>query len=230
MTARDERANPDRASVTTLTSGGPTGAGRGTAPGVGLPGFGLGAEQELREWLREGDPLSEDAPSEDDSRRLRARVLRAAEQQRLLAERQSPAIAPLPRPALLLVGAIIFAVAAIFVSWLAPWAPSPSGSREARTHDRGLQQPVPASQPTRSPAVSSGLEAPRDTTSSARPEPFVKPSPVRPRPFDSQPSVRPDVVEGPTGPLQIQFTTPGGTRIVWVLNPDLTLQAPQQED
>jgi hypothetical protein len=31
-------------------------------------------------------------------------------------------------------------------------------------------------------------------------------------------------------PLQVQFTTPGGTRIIWVLNPDLALQPLQQED
>jgi hypothetical protein len=177
------------------------------------------ARGELREWLRGGDPLSDGTPNDADMRHLRARVLLAAGQRADEASRERFPVfrGLLAARTVQVLGAVAFlALAVASVQWLAPWSPSPTVSQLPA-------RPAPVRQPFAPPAI--GKTAPEKPREAQQ----VIARPTRHSALAARPSPK-AAADRERKPLQIQFTTPGGTRIVWVLNPDLALRPLQQEE
>jgi len=188
-------------------------------------------KEDLREWLRHGDPLSEGIPTEPEMRQLRAQVLLGAGRQvETEPSRHALAFAAIGGPwsRTVWTGGIVLALAAVFVLWLTGWTPSRNTREASIVHPTPPQEQRPARPPARQAqtADTSRPSGVRPAVQRVRPEPPRKQrvaSFVRPAPAEAG-------ADGSRTPLQVQFTTPGGTRIVWVLNPDFVLQRLQQED
>jgi len=180
-------------------------------------------EDRLRAALRQGDPLGEGDPTPAEARNLRARLLLAAGQR---APGAPPSWLAGRWPALLATACV--AVIAAVAGW--SWFGAPAPHRNATA----ASQHAPA---VLAPQPSSSHMAAAGDSSTGPASPSVPPAADRsttrsdPRTLGpSDRSARPAADE--RRPRQIHFITPGGTRIVWVLNPNFSLApgAPQQED
>ena len=162
---------------------------------------------ELRSILRKGDPAAGDPGlTPEEVREMRRVVL---------------ATLPEPRRRGWLVPAMVGAAALILAIALILWRPE-SEVVEVRPplplagEGRGEGSVVQAEKtPPHRP--SAGLPAPQER----EPPPAPRKKIVRPEPAPVivAQAESPVVPEVPQGPTQIQFSTPGGTRIIWVLNP-----------
>ncbi len=193
----------------------------------------------LRAALRDADPLRpEGMPAAEDVRQLRARVLASASEggrseqvhrwRRAGAMRQALAILAQPLPA-----AAMLLVVAIAAAWLLR---SPRVERDPLVGTAQIEPPAsaPADRNPRDvprPDVSSAADPLPDARGEFRPAQPPHRSRVAPRAQAEHASVG-GAEERAAAPVQLQFTTPGGTQIVWVVNPNLRLPAGtiQQED
>lgn len=199
-----------------------------------------------RSALREGDPAL-GAPDLDPQEiaRMRRAVLAAAQE-----EPQKQRLFPGLTPAL---GGTIVAAAALLLALGLVWLPN----REEPAPERiAVHAPVPVPQappalppaPAAPPVAERAVPEPEATTAAA-PEPAPSPSALPPAPAPAVPEpemalaeaplaetveldwsavpAEPWVAAGETLPRQVQLTTPGGTRVIWVLDPqdDATQEA-----
>jgi hypothetical protein len=177
----------------------------------------------LRTALQHGDPLSEGEPAAADVQRLRARVLRAAVD-RAASRAQAPWWLANHRRAALAAACVAPGVAVValvtFYVWLG--RPTPRPTAVAR-HEAAAPLAAVATPPAVAPDVH-----PSTANAQLTHTPIARPG------RDAQPAASPvpPSVDEEDRPRQLQFTTPGGTRIVWVLNPQFRLApgAPQQEE
>ncbi|MFN7959645.1 MAG: hypothetical protein U0002_00065 [Thermoanaerobaculia bacterium] len=155
--------------------------------------------ERLREWLRQGDPFEEAAGlSPAEAERIERRMLAelAREQEKRKRGWLLPALA----------GA---AAASLGLGLALSWPRPPSEvSRVARAESPAPQ--MPATAPNVSPSALPQEE----------PEAHRRPRRAASRAPRPQPGAEPRA-----GLRQFSFETPGGTRVVWVLNPDLDLSA-----
>ncbi len=160
-------------------------------------------DERLRRLLREADP-ADSGLTLDEVRDMRRTVLSAIPERR---RRLFPVFAT--------AGAVLVA-ALILIAVLIPRAEKPSAPpRIAVVPPKAVQPPPP----------------PREEPRLAEEKVEEKKTPVRrkrraPRPPVAQPApMKPEAtaviaaVEPVTEPQQIQFSTPGGTRIIWLLSP-----------
>lgn len=157
----------------------------------------------LRDLLREGDPAAGDPGlSPEEVQAMRRTVLSAVPEPR----RRGWLV-----PALATAAALI--LAAVLVLWRTapevPDTPKPGPVVAAPVTPAPVPEPVlpaPAPQPEPEPPVRIAAEKPEE-----RPEP-----PAATPALPEQQAVLP---AAPEGQRQIQFSTPGGTRVIWMLNP-----------
>lgn len=155
-------------------------------------------DERIRQLLREGDPSAgEPGLSPEESREMRRTVLNAIPDRR---ERRLHLL-----PALALAGAAAVAVL-IAVLTLRPGSEAPQKAAPPRM--AAVPMPVP---PAPAPVAE---PAPREETRKARPRHHRRPpAPRRPRTEETVASLESTTVR------EIQFTTPGGTRILWTVAP-----------
>ncbi len=160
---------------------------------------------ELRSILRKGDPAAgEPGLTPEEVQGMRRVVLSAVPEPR----RRGWLV-----PAMVTTAALVLA-AVVALSLRQPVRPPLPHAGEGRGEGAVVVEKTPPHRP------SAGLPAPQER------EP--PPSPKKKKPARRAPEPEPVVVaqveppvvpEAPHGPTQIQFSTPGGTRIIWVLNP-----------
>lgn len=154
----------------------------------------------LRSILRKGDPASGDPGlSPEEVREMRRIVLSAVPEP----QRRGWLVPALATAAVLILAAIIA---------LSLWRPE---KVEMARGPEPSPSPIPSVRPEKTSPhrPSAGLP----TAQEREPEPRPKKKPVRPAPKpEPPPEPEPVVVAHQT---QIQFSTPGGTRVIWVLNP-----------
>lgn len=177
------------------------------------------ARDKVREWLRRGDPLSQGMPPDEEIRQLRARVLLAADRPTPASHRHPAGLTALPawRPAIVVAAVALLALSAMSVVWItrSPSAAIPKQASYQRPAPSPEVSQPPVLEPVHAPSANEiETQSGRNLARTAR---YVR-SASRP----SRTAANRDVPEH--RPLQVQFTTPGGTRIVWVLNPDLPLR------
>ena len=161
----------------------------------------------LRDLLREGDPAAGDPGlSPEEVQAMRRTVLSAV---------------PEPRRRGWLVPALATAAALVLAAVLVLWRTAPETPDAPDTPKPGPivaapMTPAPAAEPVRpapapqpEPPVRIAVEKPEE-----RPEPLAV-APAVPA-LPEQQAVLP---AAPEGQRQIQFSTPGGTRVIWMLNP-----------
>lgn len=153
-------------------------------------------DEKLREILKRGDPAAGDpGMTPEEIREMRRVVLSAI---------------PEPRRR----------------GWLVPVMAGAAALILAAVIALTLWKPEPQKQAVRPPLPRAGEGAPVVAEKKTLPSPAPQerespPSPVRepePEP-EPQPEPEPVVLAQADGPTQIQFSTPGGTRIIWVLQP-----------
>jgi hypothetical protein len=161
-------------------------------------------DERIRQILREGDPFAEGAGlNPEEVGEMRRTVLTAIPDRR---ERRFRLL-----PALALAGAATVAVL-IAVLALRPEDKVPANVAPPRM--AAVPVPVP---PSPAPVVGS---APREETRAAQSRPHHHRKASRPsRTEDSLASLEIPKAPEETSPREIQFTTPGGTRIIWTLVP-----------
>lgn len=168
----------------------------------------------LRDWLRLGDPLTEGEPNDDQIRRLRGRMLAEARLQRDLPSSRRLMGGWLLPGRVAGVAAVVVLVALGITATLRIIRPSGSPN----TQPTAGSGPVAAGAPD--------VEPPLTLPDKSGGEVNTPPASVRRAP-DAAPvaSLRSGAEreDGSRRLLQVHFVTPGGTRIVWVLNPDLRL-------
>lgn len=164
---------------------------------------------ELREILKRGDPAAGDPGlTPEEVHAMRRTVLSAV---------------PEPRRRGWLVPAMVTAAALILaaVVALSLWRPEPP---KVAVRPPAVRPPLPPAgegrgegsvvQPEKTPPLPSPALQEREPPPSPRKE-VVRPEP-EPEPVVLAQAEPP---AAPHGPTQIQFSTPGGTRIIWVLRP-----------
>lgn len=159
----------------------------------------------LRDLLREADPAAGDPGlSPEEVQALRRTVLSAVPEPR----RRSWLV-----PTLATAAALILAAVLVLALWRnGPEAPEPGPSVASPATPAPVPEPIrpaPAPEPEAVPAE------PPLRIAEETPEERPEPAPVIPAPPERQAAL-PDA---PEGQRQIQFSTPGGTRVIWVLNP-----------
>jgi hypothetical protein len=207
----------------------------------------------LRERLREGDPLADGMPAPHDLVRMRRRLLST------VAARQAEDRVPgrwwlrSPTTRLVLAGSVVsLAIAAGAAVWLlrpaphaghgstpgsaarpAPLPPADQGPAEQETlHTAALPRGGIAGGP-----IAAAPTTPRSVSSAATGAPAAPPGTARPRPQLNTPGPTPAAGTpaftdaAANRPRQLQFVTPGGTRIIWTLDPDFALSpGPSREE
>jgi len=166
---------------------------------------------DLDRRLRAGDPfLGESGLTPEEVRAMRRTVLTAQ---------------PAPRrrflPALALAGAaaLVIAVLAFHPGALPPRQPAP---RAAAAPAPLPPSPAPAVEP---PILSASQPSPVETVEKARPHLRRHRPPAAgetPAPSTALAALKPSASEEGTAIREIQFSTPGGTRIIWTLAPGKT--------
>jgi hypothetical protein len=164
-------------------------------------------ETRLRTLLREGDPAADgQSPSPERMREMRRLVLGSLAERRQRRHRR-----------LLLVASAATALLALALGLalhreIPPPVPRPVESPVAA---RALPLQLPAVPAAATPILPIALPAP--LAAAERRAPVSGRSHHR---FAVATAVRPEekVEEPPATPLQIQFNTPGGTRVIWVLD------------
>ena len=154
------------------------------------------ANARLRAALRDGDPVAGDRLAPEEAWALRRTALDAAE--------TAGQRAWLATPTLAAVAAAITAAAALWVFQVRPETPAAAPPVTAAARPAAVApEPVPRPLPPPPPARVARTEAPA-------PAPREEPLPVPPTP--------PVLAEAADErPLHIEFATPGGTRIIWML-------------
>lgn len=162
----------------------------------------------LRERLREGDPAQgQEGLTPDEVREMRRAVLNAIPEtrRRLL-------------PVLVLVGAaaaaVLIAVLALRSGSQVPSAPSRTAAIP-RTAPRGPEVVL-------QPPVLTGESPLQETAPKKVQHPRRHPHPTATPMNDTLAALEPSARRETTPIREIQFSTPGGTRIIWTLAPDKT--------
>jgi hypothetical protein len=162
------------------------------------------SDERLRQILRQGDPAGDDGGlGPDEARAMRRTVLTAVPEtrRRLL-------------PVLALAGAV---ATAVLIAVLLRPEPAPAPSRIAAA-------PVPPARPIAQVAVEPASRSPREEERGPvhrhhqyhhRYHPRRPTAPASPAIGDTLASL--ETVPAETTERQIQFSTPGGTRIIWIL-------------
>jgi cytoskeletal protein RodZ len=164
-------------------------------------------DEKIRQILREGDPFAGEAGlTPEEVREMRRTALTAIPERR---ERRLRLL-----PALALAGA---AAVAVLIAFLA-LRQAPGGTpKPAPPRMAAVPEPVAPVSPPSAPVAS---PVPRAETRTVRPRHHRRP--VAPRPPKTADAVasleKPRESEG-TALREIQFTTPGGTRILWTVVP-----------
>jgi hypothetical protein len=165
-------------------------------------------DERLRRLLREADPAATDfGLTLDEVREMRRTVLTAPEPRRRLV------------PAFGLAGAAAVALVLIAVLVFRPHPEkSPAPAIAAVPHrpepPRAVVQTPP---PKEEPSPREEREEKKTTARRKRRAPIVRPAPALPEATAVLAAAEPlDAAE----PQQIQFSTPGGTRIIWLLSPE----------
>lgn len=160
-------------------------------------------DERLRRLLREGDSTATDPGlTLDEVREMRRTVLTAVPERRRKF---------LPVFALAGAATVVLILLAVLVFRTAPEkAPAPPRIAVAPPPAITIQPPRPQEEPR-------PREAKKETpVRHKRRTPKIRPVPMEPEPA---------AVLAATEPRQIQFSTPGGTRIIWLLSPgDASLQ------
>lgn len=161
----------------------------------------------LRDLLREGDPAAGDSGlSPEEVQSMRRTVLSAAPEPR----RRGWLVPALATAAALILAAVLM----ITLGRTPPEIPEPGPVMAAPIIPTPIIPTpiIPAPTPEPEPPVLLAEEKPEE-----KPEPLaVAPAaPVLPE----QQAVLPAASAAPEDQRQIQFSTPGGTRVIWVLNP-----------
>ena len=194
------------------------------------------SDGELRELLNLGDPAgdgSEPAPEEINS--MRRTVLNAID--------TSPAVQPwLSRPYVTAAAMVTIALIALTILLRAgPWGavlqPEPGPVI--------LAEPVPgvATESTPTESVAAAEEPPEAPVTEPSPDPAIAaevpdaaiaevPASAGEQPTLAAVEESPDVLPSTVArePRTVQFTTPGGTRIIWTLDPDFQLPVSEPDD
>lgn len=154
-------------------------------------------EEKLREILKRGDPAAgEPGMTQEEVREMRRVVLSAVPE-----PRKRGWLAPV------LAGGAALVLVALIVLW-----PSPP-------EELAVRPPLPRAGEGRGegPAVVTEKKTP------PRPSPAPQEREPPPAPPEKEKVVEPEpepvVLAQADGPTQIQFSTPGGTRVIWVLQP-----------
>ena len=159
-------------------------------------------DERLRRLLREADPAADDAElSREEVREMRRTVLSAIPE-----TRRRWGLVPILAGA----AAAILALMLGLMTWLgseSPTAPSRQPRRVA------VKSPVPA--PPAAPTIRTSSERATAQTSVTPRRRTPRRTPSAPKASVPEPMV---IAEAETH--QIQFSTPGGTRIIWVLTAD----------
>lgn len=159
----------------------------------------------LRAALRDGDPAAGDRLATEEVRTLRRAMLNAAEDG--------------PRRAWLPTAALTAAAAGIAAAIVLSSAPPRVATRPAAPRVAAAPEPPPVSTQLAAPEPPAAARPERRARVEARvptprPEPPLPPSaeppilPTQPVLADTDPEPR---------PLHIEFATPGGTRVIWML-------------
>ena len=172
-------------------------------------------DRELRDWLRRGDPAAEDpGPDPLELGRMRRRILAAAARRPALGLRLAWGTAG--AVALLLV---VLAGRGV----LLPERPG-AGPMEPGTEGLGSGAPGPgddASTPVSGLPAAPGTPAPAEVVELPAVPRDLPPPSVMAAP--AEPAVARAALREVRRARQIQFTAPGGTRIIWTLDPDFKL-------
>ena len=159
-------------------------------------------EEKLREILKRGDPAAGDpGMTAEEVREMRRTVLSAVPE-----PRKRGWLVPV------LAGAAALVLAAVIA--LSLW-PSPP-------EEVAVRPPLPRAGEGRgegAPVVAEKTTPPQPSPAPQEREP--PPAPVREPEPEPEPKRKPEpvVLAQADGPTQIQFSTPGGTRVIWVLQP-----------
>jgi len=185
-----------------------------------------GTENRLQALLRRGDPAS-DAVAElpaSTLTRMRARVVSAA------ASRPRIRMAPFAWAAAAAAGVLLLAL--VLLRPEAPYRASPPASPGRPSgvaappggpaEERAGQAEQGSHSTTEPPVARAPKTVRQRTTSGASPSPLGEVPPAAGAPVpQGAPEVRSvTAVPARSEPLQLQFTTPGGTRIIWTLDPE----------
>lgn len=185
---------------------------------------------ELREILRRGDPLSEDRPTIEEVRRMRQAVLNGSFDRTARPSSAWRSLAAFAGATALL------ALAAMAALWMVRPA-----SQQTRLHPASANlaaSNAPPAAPVPSPtSVQPPAHAAANGVIASAPPAAGRPRAGR-RQHAGQ-AIAPETAGTREGgrqqydrPRQLQFTAPGGTRLVWVLDPNFALptKAAQQEE
>jgi len=172
-------------------------------------------DERLRSLLREADPAASDAGlSLDEVRDMRRAVLTAIPERR---RRLFPVLAT--------AGAVLAAVLLLIVVFLprpdsgkAPAPPRVAALPHRTTPPKAVQ---PSPQPREEPRPREEEKQEERKKTIVRPKRRAPAAPI-PSPVSEEPEAVAALAEA--GGQQIQFSTPGGTRIIWVLTSDKTLK------
>jgi hypothetical protein len=162
---------------------------------------------ELRSILRKGDPAAgEPGLTPEEVQAMRRTVLSAVPEPR----RRGWMV-----PAMVTVAALILAAVIVLSLW-------PSSPKETIA----VRPPLPLAGEGRGGGSVPPEKTPPHRLSAGLPAPQEREPPPAPRKKTVRREPEPVVVAqaeipeaGPHGPTQIQFSTPGGTRVIWVLQP-----------
>lgn len=160
-------------------------------------------DERLRRLLREADPASNPGLTLDEVRDMRRTVLSAVPERR---RRLFPVFAT--------AGAVLVA-ALILIAVLIPRPEKPSAPPRIAVVPPKVAPP-PREEPRPAEEKMAEKKTPVHREHQARRPPAVQPAPVEPEATAVIAAVEP--VTEPE-PQQIQFSTPGGTRIIWLLSP-----------
>lgn len=161
-------------------------------------------ETELTRLLRRGDPAAEhEELSPVQATRMRRALLAELE----TAERRPPFAW---RPVLATATAAALALALVLAGWQGKVKPAPQRNAERPAHSAEAPRPASAA-------------APQAQVVAAAEPASVAPGTQPPRARSRRGAVKPPPAETLRSARQIDFQTPGGTRVVWVLDPHFSL-------
>jgi len=168
-------------------------------------------DERIRQILREGDPFAgEPSLTPEEIREMRRTVLNAIPDRRERSFRLLPALA--------LTGAAAVVVL-IAVLALRPGGKIPSKAVAPRI--AAVSGPVVPVPPSPAPVTRPALREETPKVQSRHQHRHKTPRPSRPE--DAVASLETPEGQAETAPRDIQFTTPGGTRIIWTLAPGKAL-------
>ena len=167
-------------------------------------------DERLRRLLREADPAADDAElSREEVREMRRTVLSAIPE-----TRRRWGLVPILAGA----AAAILALLLGLTTWLDSGSPTAPSRQPPRVAVRPGKSPVPVVPvPPAAPTTRASSERATAQTSATPRRRTPRRRPSAPKASIPEPTV---IAEAETH--QIQFSTPGGTRIIWVLTSDKT--------